>query len=296
MNILVIGSANTDMVVKTPRFPRPGETLLGGTFFMNQGGKGANQAVSATRLGGKVQFICKVGDDIFGQNALVSYRKERIDTQFALMDSHHPSGIAVITVDEHGENSIVVAPGANHQLMPSDLESSQKAIEDASIVLMQLEIPLLTVDHVCNMAKGKVILNPAPAQPLPESLLQHVHVLTPNESEAEILTGIVVHDKISAREAAAILRKKGVDIVIITLGSQGAYVQTDLEEAMISAPVVSPQDTTAAGDVFNGALAVALAEKMELKEAVAWACRAASISVTRLGAQDSAPFRYELES
>ena len=293
-NILVIGSSNTDMVIKTPRFPQPGETLLGGTFFMNPGGKGANQAVAAARLGGNVQFICKVGRDLFGQQALRTYQKEKIDVSASIQDETHPSGIAIITVDQQGENTIVVAPGANFQLNPDELTPALEYIQHTPIVLVQLEIPLFTLEYISQHATGTLILNPAPAQPLSTSLLSRIHTITPNEHEAQHLTGIAIKDRNSAREAARLLRQKGVQQVIITLGARGAYLQTDAEEAFVSAPPVIAQDTTAAGDVFNGALAVAMAENLPIRKAVIFACKAASLSVTRMGAQDAAPFRYEV--
>ena len=295
--ILVIGSTNTDMVVKAARLPRPGETILGGVFLMNAGGKGANQAVAAARLSSQVTFICKTGNDIFGRQAKQLFADEGIDTAFVFSDEEHPSGVALITVDAQAENCIVVASGANAHLLPDDVAYAVDAIAQADIVLMQLEIPIETVEYVADMAhaQGKtVILNPAPAQPLSESLLQCVSILTPNETEAGMIAGFPVTDTASAIEAAQAICAKGVQTVIITLGAKGALIYTKAFFEEIPAPKVEAVDTTAAGDVFNGALAVALAEDRTLHEAVQFACKAASISVTRIGAQASAPYRHEL--
>ncbi len=295
--IFVMGSSNTDMVVKAATFPLPGETILGGTFFMNPGGKGANQAVAAARLGGQVTFLAKVGNDIFGYQARQQFEQEGIETQFILTDAVNPSGVALITVDAKGENSIVVAPGANAALSAQDLEPAEKALHQAGILLMQLEIPLETVTVAARMAATqgiKVILNPAPARPLPDELLSGLYLLTPNESEAETLTGVSVTNLATAKAAAEKLRQKGVANVVITLGVRGALVFTADYSCHVPAPAVTAVDTTAAGDVFNGALAVALAEGQDLGEAVRFANQAAAFSVTKLGAQASAPTRQDL--
>lgn len=298
-SIVVVGSSNTDMVIKTDHLPVPGETILGGTFFMNAGGKGANQAVAAARLGGSITFIGKTGDDIFGRQAVQSFKEEGIDTTYMVTDREQPSGVALITVDKNAENCIVVASGANATLSNHDIEPALEKITDATIILMQLETPLETISYVASMASGnnvKVILNPAPACSLPDSLLQNVFILTPNQTEAAILSGIEITDLASAEAAAQIIRSKGVNIVIITLGARGALlVQEDLIQ-LVSSPIVEAVDSTAAGDIFNGALAVALAEEKEIICAIRFACKAAAISVTRLGAQASAPYRTEVEA
>ena len=296
--IAVIGSSNTDMVIKTAHLPAPGETVLGGQFLMNPGGKGANQAVAAARLGGDVVFVAKVGDDIFGQEAVEGFKSEGINTDYIAVDPDHPSGVATITVDEQGENCIAVASGANSALGPADIDSAATQIEAASVLLMQLETPLGTVEHAASLGRkaGKtVILNPAPAQPLPDDLFALLDVITPNETEAEILTGIKVETEHDAEQAARTLRDKGVGAVIITLGSRGAFVLSESFLGLVPAPKVEPVDTTAAGDTFNGALAVGLAGGQTIEDAVAFANRAAAISVTRLGAQASAPKLEELE-
>lgn len=298
-SILVIGSSNTDMVIKADHLPEPGETILGGTFFMNPGGKGANQAVAAARLGGKVTFIGKTGNDIFGRQARQLFEEEGINTQYMVSDPKNPSGVALITVDKNAENCIVVASGANAALVPKDLKKAEQEIISSSIILMQLEIPLETVSWVASIAaehKVKVILNPAPARELPPELIQNVSIITPNKTEAEMLSGVKVKDLHSAKEAGNVLRSMGVEIVIITLGVKGALVITSDILQLVPAPFVEAVDTTAAGDVFNGALAVAMAEGMPVLEAVSFACNAAAVSVTRMGAQSSAPFRNELDA
>lgn len=295
--ILVIGSTNTDMVIKTSKLPAPGETILGGDFFMNPGGKGANQAVAAARLGGKVAFVCKTGNDIFGKQARQLFKDEGIDTSFVFTDNELPSGVALITVDEGAENCIVVAPGANAALGRDDIENASEAIRNAAIVLMQLETPLTTVEYAALLAHEagvRVILNPAPAQVLPDSLLSRLFAITPNETEATLLTGIRVTDEQTALQAAKVLKNKGVQIVIVTLGAAGAFVLSDSISARIPAPRVIATDTTAAGDTFNGALAVGMAEGMDLQKAVEFANKAASITVTRMGAQSAIPYWNEI--
>ena len=296
--ILVVGSSNTDMVIQAEHLPHPGETILGGTFFMNPGGKGANQAVSAARLGGQVTFICKTGTDIFGQEAKQLFEKEGIETSYLFSDSDHLSGVALITVDSKAENCIVVASGANADLSPADLSTAHEAIEKADIILMQLEIPIDTVKYVATIARElnkKVILNPAPAQPLDHELLQSLYLITPNETEAEIISGIKITGTDSLHACARAICDKGVQSVIITLGSKGAFLYNSDSHAHIPSFTVTAVDTTAAGDVFNGALAVALSEGCDLREAILFANKAAAISVTRLGAQSSAPYRHETD-
>lgn len=296
-SILVIGSSNTDMVIKAAHLPAPGETILGGTFLMNPGGKGANQAVAAARLGGAVTFICKTGNDIFGKQSLQLFKEEGIDTAYIFEDQQQPSGVALITVDDNAENCIVVASGANAYLAARDIKMAIHCIEKAAIILMQLEIPVETVAYAASVAAALnkiVILNPAPVCTLNDELLKHVSVITPNETEAFMLTGIKVTDETSAQQAARYLIAKGIATVIITLGSKGALVLHQDECTVVRAPAVNAVDTTAAGDVFNGALAVALSENKTMPAAVEFACKAAAFSVTRLGAQASAPYRGEL--
>ena len=296
--ILVIGSSNTDMVIKTEKLPTPGETILGGKFLLTPGGKGANQAVAATRLGGKVSFVMKRGNDLFGNQIVGLLMRDGIDTKYVIKDNEHPSGVALITVDSKGENSIVVASGANSYLNPEDIPDELFDCKRFNILLLQLEIPLATVEYCAARASEcgmKVILNPAPAQPLPDDLLKHVTLATPNEIEAEALSGISIDDLESAARAAQIIKAKGVNNVIITLGEQGAFVDSEDFTGMVPGFKVDTLDTTGAGDVFNGALAVALAEEMPPVDAVSFANKAAAISVTRMGAQASAPFRNEIK-
>ena len=297
--IVVVGSCNTDMVIKADRLPIPGETILGGTFFMNPGGKGANQAVAASRMGGNVTLISKTGNDVFGKQSVMLYTAENIKTEYIFSDLKHPSGVALITVDSQGENCIVVASGANAFLNPSDIDKASTEIERSDLVLMQLEIPIETVEYVAEMAskKGiKVILNPAPARTLSDNLLKHLYIIIPNKSEAEILSGIKVCDIESAKQAADIISAKGVDIVVITLGSQGALIKEYNEYLFVEAFKVDALDTTAAGDTFCGAVCVGLSEGRSVLDSVKLAARAAAITVTRMGAQASIPYRSELSS
>lgn len=296
--IIVIGSSNTDMVIKTRRLPLAGETILGGTFLMNPGGKGANQAVTASRLGGNVTFVTKVGTDLFGTEALNGFKAAKIDTRYIVQDQKNPSGVALINVDENGENIIVVAPGANATLVPNDIKSEIFSTSRSDLFLMQLEIPVETVKYVAERAHrngNRVILNPAPACWLSDSLYKWIYLITPNETEAGLLTGIEVFDEFSAKEAAEYLRNKGVQNVVITMGGMGAYISSGSLSIMIPGIKVKAVDTTAAGDIFNGAMAVAIAEGKDMLTAVNFANEAAAISVTRMGAQASAPFRNELK-
>jgi len=295
--ILIVGSSNTDMVIKTLNFPAPGETILGGRFLMNAGGKGANQAVAAARLGGIVTFVGKIGDDIFGKQAVQQLEDEGINVDFVAVDTENPSGVALITVDRKGENSIVVAPGSNGTLSAADFDKAITMLNDSEYVLMQLEIPIPTVEHIASIAamkNKKVVLNPAPAAKLSDELLKNLYMITPNETEAELLTGIKVTDELSALKAATFLHDKGIEIVIITMGSAGAFLLANGKSEIISALKVEAVDTTAAGDTFNGALVVSLSEGSTIQNAIAFANKAAAISVTRIGAQSSVPFRKEI--
>ncbi|MCF7975690.1 MAG: ribokinase [Phycisphaerae bacterium] len=296
--IVVVGSSNTDMIVQTPRIPRPGETILGGTFNTAAGGKGANQAVACARAGGQVTFVARVGRDMFGDQAMMGFRQDGINIDHVIRDETAPSGVALIIVDDQGENSIAVASGANGNLSVSDVEAAAEAIESAGIVLMQLETPIETIEAAAVLAvqnNVQVILNPAPAQVLSDALLRQITILTPNETEAEMLTGVGVHHEADAAKAAQVLIDRGVTSVIITMGASGAYVHSAEFQGMVPGFSVSPVDTTAAGDTFNGTLAVALAEGKALAEAVTFANAAAALSVTVLGAQPSAPDRNAIE-
>ena len=297
-NILVIGSSNTDMVIKTDTFPAPGETLLGGIFLMNPGGKGANQAVAASRLGGKVTFITKRGNDLFGNQTVGLLMREGIETDYIVKDPVLPSGVALITVDSSGENSIVVAPGSNGNLLPSDIPEKIFTGGKFDILLLQLEIPMETNEYCARLATDnglKVILNPAPAQSLSDTLLRNTWLISPNEIEAEEITGMAINDIDSANLAAEKIIGRGVNNVIITLGETGAYIKSSEFSELIPGKKVKAVDTTAAGDIFNGALAVAIADGCDLKNAVEFANQAAAISVTKMGAQASAPYRNEVK-
>jgi ribokinase len=297
-SIVVIGSSNTDMVIRTQRIPSPGETILGGDFFMNPGGKGANQAVAAARLGGQVCFICKTGDDLFGRKAIEQFLKEGIDTRFVQVDDRNPSGVAMISVDPAGENAIVVAPGANAALDAASLLPAAGCIAAAGMLLLQLEIPLQTVEYAISLAGRKGVytcLNPAPAFPLPDKLLAAFDMITPNQKEASLLSGIGVENHQDARRAARNLRERGAKSVLITLGAEGVLVLDGEIFTFLEAYPVLAVDSTAAGDIFNGALVVGLAEGMSVEEAAGFACAASAISVTRPGAQSSAPYRREVD-
>jgi len=295
--IVVVGSCNTDMVIKADKLPVPGETILGGTFLMNPGGKGANQAVAAARLGGSVTLISKTGNDVFGKQSVMLFNAENIKTDYVFSDSKLPSGVALIMVDSLGENCIMVASGANASLSPSDINKARAEIESSDLILMQLEIPIETVDYVAEIAKKKgikVILNPAPARALSEQLFKNLHIIIPNRTEAEILSGIKVIDIDSARRAADIISSKGVDVVVITLGSQGALIKEYDEYHFVEAYKVDTIDTTAAGDTFCGAVCVGLSEGWSVLDSVQMAAKAAALTVTRMGAQGSIPYRKEL--
>ena len=295
--ILVIGSSNTDMTAKTAELPRPGETVLGGVFTMGAGGKGANQAVAAQRLGGKVKFICKVGKDMFGDNSIAQYEKEGLDTS-GILRSNLPSGVALIYVDSHAENCIVVASGANGDLKEEDIEKSRKDLENCDILLLQLESPIpsvLKAAKIAHQAGKTVVLNPAPACPLPEELFRSIDLFIPNETELSTFSGIEVKDVESAEKAAAAMQAKGVGKLIVTMGSKGALICEGGPSVFVPAHKVKAVDTTAAGDTFCGALCVAISEGKTLKEAAEFACAASALTVQKMGAQNSIPFRKEIK-
>ena len=296
--IVVVGSVNTDMVVKSERIPAPGETIIGGQFVMAAGGKGANQAVAAARLGAEVTLIAKVGADVFGDQAIDNFRREGILADCILRDTSNATGIALILVDEAGENLISVASGANDALSPRDIEAAADRIRSADALMLQLEIPMESVCKAAEIAAEAsvpVILDPAPAAPLPMELLRNVAYLTPNETEAERLTGVSVGDEAGARRAAARLLDAGAKHVIITLGAAGALLADESGMTLVPSRPVNALDSTAAGDAFNGALAWALGVGMPCGEAVRRACLAGALSATRLGAQPSLPTIDELE-
>jgi ribokinase len=296
--IVVIGSSNTDMIIKVPWLPKPGETILGGKFFTAAGGKGANQAVAAARAGGDVIFLARIGHDMFGQKAKEGFIKDKINVEYVLTDESEPSGVALILVAPDGENVIAVAGGANSNLSPSDVQKQSDVISSADILVMQLETPLETIHQAVSIASAggvKVILNPAPAQKLSDDLLGKISILTPNESEAQLLTGIKVDSAEDAAKAADVLMGKGVQTVLLTMGPRGAYIATAEFKELIPGFKVKAVDATAAGDVFNGALAVAIAQNKPIREAVSFANAAAALSVTKLGAQPSAPTKEDID-
>ncbi len=296
--IVVVGSSSTDMIIQLERIPRPGETVLGGRFTMAAGGKGANQAVAAARAGGDVTFVARLGRDRFGDQIVAGFVKDGIQVDYVFRDKTSPTGVALIFVAPDGENSIAVAPGSNGSLSPADVRKARHAIAAASVLVVQLEIPLPTVQAAAEIAAEAgvpVILNPAPACRLSDELLALVSILTPNETEAELLTGIQVSDDATAERAADCLLARGVKTVIITLGPRGALVASQEFRGLVPGFKVDADDTTAAGDVFNGALAVGLTRQQPLAEAVRFANAAAAVSVTRLGAQPSCPKRKEIK-
>ena len=299
--IAVVGSSNTDMIVKSHRIPMPGETVVGGEFLVAPGGKGANQAVAAARLGAEVQFISRVGADAFGDQAIAGYRGDGINTDLIVRDPDNATGVALILVDETGENAISVASGANHAMCVEDVDRAADVIAEADILLMQLELHLNVVTRAAEIAARSgvpVILDPAPApdEPLPENLLRNVACIKPNESEAERLTEIHVTDESSAREAARVLLGMGPRCAIITMGPDGALLADESGAVMVPATPVATTDTTAAGDAFSGALALGWGSGLRRSEAARLASSAGAFAATRMGAQPSLPSISELEA
>ena len=296
--IIVIGSSNLDLTARVRSLPRPGETIGGGRLLRANGGKGANQAVAAAKLGARVQLVTCLGNDDTGRSLAKSYVKDGVDIS-GIKYSDSPTGTALIFVDDNAENCIAVAPGANNDLLPEDIDILTDKMKEAGWLLIQLEIPEATVDRAVTLADSlgvKVILNPAPMRYFSEDLFPHLWLITPNETEAERLTGVTINSEDDARAAAAMLHEKGARNVIITLGSKGSLVYSADGSFMVTARVVKAVDTTGAGDAYNGALVAALAEGKTLVEAARFATIAASISVTRLGAQTSSPTRNEIEN
>ena len=298
--IAVVGSSNTDMVVKSRRIPTPGETVVGGEFFVATGGKGANQAVAAARLGAEVQFISRVGADAFGDQAIAGYRRDGINTDLIARDPDNATGVALILIDETGENAISVASGANHAMSIEDIDRAATAIRGADVLVMQLELPLSIVARAAEIAAQAgvpVILDPAPApeEPLPAALLRNITCIKPNVAEAEGLTGIHVADESAAREAASALLGMGPSCAIITMGADGALLADESGVVLVPATPVAALDTTAAGDAFSGALAFGWGAGLPRAEAVRLASSAGAFAATRMGAQPSLPSRSELE-
>lgn len=294
--ILVIGSTNTDMTAFSDKMPRPGETVIGNDFVIGPGGKGANQAVAAKRLGGDVFFICKVGNDIFGENTVKHFQEEGLDPA-GIMRSSRPSGVALITVDKDAENCIVVAPGANGDYTEEDIRSRAEAIRSCDILLLQLEIPVpavLEAARIAHEAGKTVVLNPAPACDIPEETFKYISLFIPNETELEKYSGEKISGQESAAKAAGILMEKGVGKIIVTMGSKGSLVCDGKDVSFVKANKVEAVDTTGAGDCYCGALCVALSEGKTLKEAAEFASKASAISVQRPGAQNAMPYREEI--
>ena len=296
MAVVVFGSINMDLVVRTPRLPAPGETLTGYTFFTAPGGKGANQAVACARLGAPTRMVGRVGDDLFGAQLRASLRSFGVQDD-GVLTTPGPSGVALIAVDDTAENTIVIVPGANGAVSIADIPRLERALDGARALLLQLEVPIATVVAAARAARARgvtVILDPAPALPLPDELYALADVMTPNESEAATLTGIPVDDERSAAAAAHTLLARGARTVIIKLGARGALVADANGERLWTAFAVTPVDTVAAGDAFNGGLAVALSEGRSFDEALRWGLAAGALSVTKTGAQSSMPDREEV--
>ncbi|WP_217557439.1 ribokinase [Vibrio metschnikovii] len=296
--LVVLGSVNADHVLQVPTFPRPGETLHGRNYQVIPGGKGANQAVAAARLKADIGFIACVGDDAFGIESYERFKLDGMDIRGVKVQADCPTGIAMIQVSDRGENSICLSAEANDRLTAEAIEDDLPRIRAASYLLMQLETPIdgiIKAAQVAKQAKTNVVLNPAPARELPSSLLSCVDVITPNETEAQVLTGITVTDDTSAQQAATVLHQQGIEIVIITLGAKGVWLSENGRGQLIPGFRVSATDTTAAGDTFNGAFVTGLLENMPLESAIKFAHAAAAISVTRFGAQTSIPTRQEVD-
>lgn len=292
--IVVVGSANTDMVVKSPRIPGPGETVIGGEFLMALGGKGANQAVAAARLGARVAFVARLGSDVFGDQAIASYEREGIDTAFIVRDPEAASGVALIVVDSRGENSIAVASGANAQLCAADVERAADRIAQADVLLVQLEVPISAVRKAVELAHNArvpVILNPAPAQEMDPDLLKMVTLATPNEHEIRVVVG-----QRDQESAIAAMIDAGTQTVLVTIGKRGVLWATGATRTQIPAYPVTAVDTTAAGDAFNGGLACALGRGADMADAIRYANAVAALSVTRMGAQPSLPTAREVDA
>lgn len=296
--LVVLGSVNADHVLSVPRFPKPGETLVGSGYHIAYGGKGANQAVAAGRTGANIAFIACVGGDDIGARMKEQFARDGMDIQAVMAIDGTTTGVAMIWVSADGENCIGISAGANAELTPARLQPHLPLINEADVLLMQLESPLNTVEAAAQAARAagtKVILNPAPAQPLSESLLRLIDVITPNETEAQALTGVVVNTEADAQKAANILHDYGIATVLITLGAKGVWLSEQGKGELIPGFRVQAVDTTAAGDTFNGALVTAQLEGKPLRDAIRFAHAAAAISVTRSGAQPSIPLRAEVD-
>ena len=297
--IVIVGSSNTDMVVRVDHFPLPGETLMGNNFLTAKGGNGANQAVAVARLGGEAVFVCCLGNDAFGHQTIGILQQEGMDTTHVRMIEGAASGVALIPVDRNGENTIIVASGANALLSEEDIKAAEEDIKEAGILLMQLETPLPALIAAARIAHEngvKVVLNPAPfpQDPLPAELLSHVDIIIPNGTEAAYMTGVQVTDLESAGKAIKAIQSMGIEQVVITAGKDGAYTCKDKEIILVPSFPVKAVDTVAAGDTFCGALCVALTKGFAWEDAIRVGNKAASIAVTRVGAQPSVPTSQEV--
>lgn len=297
--ICVVGSSNIDLISRVPRLPKLGETLVGHSFHLGYGGKGANQAVMAARLGARVSMVTRLGRDVFGEGTLKNYREQGIDTQHVMFDDTRFSGVAPIFVDDNAQNFIVVVPGANLGLSPEDARAARGVILAAPLLICQLEVPIETTLEAFRIAKtGNVqtILNPAPAAPLPDELLQLSDICAPNETEAEILTGLPVHTPGDAEKAARALLERGPKNVILTLGERGTLLVNRETVEHVPPVQVDAVDPTGAGDAFIGSLAVFLGEGLSLRDAILRANAVAALSVTKIGTQTSFPTRAEADA
>lgn len=296
--IVVVGSLNMDLAIRVARRPAPGETLLGESFGMFVGGKGFNQAVAAARMGAQVTMIGRTGEDDFGRRLRQALAEAQIDARHVARDAESGSGVAVPIIDAEGDNSIIVIPGANMRLSVADVERAADAIASADALLLQLETPLDAAARAAELGRAagvRTLLNPAPARPLPDELLRHIDVLTPNESETQILTGITVDDERAAMRAADALLRRGVGMVVLTLGARGALLAQGDRRELIPGYTVPVVDTTAAGDAFCGVLAVQLARGQLPDQAIRYANAAGALAVTALGAEPAIPRRAAIE-